>query len=151
MPDRSTSDRPQPVDPGATGPADRLSLTVSVLLIGGFSVGLACFVGNLGDVFDIGKKMTAGFGGPLLAVFILAFFFPRVGSIGVFVGAVAGAGIVIALMYRHPEWFSVWYWPIGFGITMFLATVVSLFFDRGGGGAGSELTYRAVMRKGLKV
>jgi SSS family transporter len=130
---------------------DVLLIRTLVLLIGGFSVGLACFVGNLGDVFDIGKKMTAGFGGPLLAVFILAFFFPRVGSIGVFVGALAGAGIVIALMYRHPEWFSVWYWPIGFGTTMLLATVVSLFFDRGGSGAGAELTYRAVMRKGLKV
>lgn len=35
MQGRSTSDRRQPIDSGATGPADRLSLIISVLLIGG--------------------------------------------------------------------------------------------------------------------
>ena len=35
MPDRSASDRSQPGERAATGPADRLSLTVSALLIGG--------------------------------------------------------------------------------------------------------------------
>ncbi len=45
--------------------------------VGIFAVGLACFVGPLGNVFDIAKKLTAAFGGPLLALFILAFFFKR--------------------------------------------------------------------------
>lgn len=35
MQDRSASDRSQPADPATSGPADRLSLTVSVMLIGG--------------------------------------------------------------------------------------------------------------------
>ena len=124
---------------------DVFLIRLLVFLIGGISVGLACFVGNLGDVFDIGKKMTSGFGGPLLAIFILAFFFPRVGTRGAFTGALIGAAITIFLMYARPDWFSVWFWPIGFGITM----ILGLLF----GGATSStddqpaLTYRQVMRK----
>ena len=119
---------------------DVLLIRLLVLLIGCLSVGLACFVGNLGDVFDIGKKMTSGFGGPLLAIFILAFFFPRVGTRGACIGALAGAAITIFLMYARPDWFSVWFWPIGFGITMLLGVLT--------GGAGEKsLTYRAVMRQ----
>jgi Na+/proline symporter len=129
---------------------DVLLIRMLVLLIGGVSVGLACFVGNLGDVFDIGKKMTAGFGGPLLAVFILAFFFPRARAGGVFVGALAGAGIAIFLMYRHPEWFSVWFWPIGFGVALALAFVLeaawSVVRPRGRDSAEPPLTYWTVIK-----
>ena len=120
---------------------DVFLIRMLVLVIGGISVGLACFVGNLGDVFAIGKKMTAGFGGPLLAVFILAFFVPRAGTRGVFVGALAGAGITIYLMYEMSDWFSVWFWPIGFGISIVLGLVL------GGGRAEEPLTYRRVMRR----
>jgi len=127
---------------------DVLLIRLLVLVIGGVSVGLACFVGNLGDVFDIGKKMTSGFGGPLLAVFVLAFFFPRASSAGVFVGAIAGAGISIYLMYRNPDWFSVWFWPIGFGIALVIEAVLSLFRRGSDGGQSAALTYWAVVRNG---
>lgn len=120
---------------------DVFLIRMLVLVIGGVSVGLACFVGNLGDVFAIGKKMTAGFGGPLLAVFILAFFIPRAGARGVFIGALAGAGITIFLMYAKAEWFSVWFWPIGFGISLVLGLML------GGERAEEPLTYRRVMRR----
>ncbi|MGB0581875.1 MAG: sodium:solute symporter family transporter [Limisphaerales bacterium] len=120
---------------------DVFLIRMLVMLIGGISVGLACFVGNLGDVFAIGKKMTAGFGGPLLAVFILAFFVPRAGTRGVFVGALAGAGITIFLMYAKSEWFSVWFWPIGFGISIVFGILL------GGGRSEEPLTYRGVMKR----
>ncbi len=126
---------------------DILLIRLLVLLIGGISVGLACFVGNLGDVFDIGKKLTAGFGGPLLAVFILAFFFPRASTTGVFVGALAGAGITIFLMYQHPDWFSVWFWPIGFGISLLIEGVLSLAHREKSVDDTESLTYWQVMKR----
>ncbi|WP_417388116.1 sodium:solute symporter family transporter [Gimesia sp.] len=97
-----------------------------VVLIGILSIFLACNVGEMGDVFAIGKKMTAGFGGPLLAVFILALFFKNSTTAGVMTGALSGALITIALMYLAPYWFSVWFWPIGFGLTMLIGLIVSL-------------------------
>lgn len=97
-----------------------------VVLIGILSVFLACNVGEMGDVFAIGKKMTAGFGGPLLAVFVLALFFKNTTTAGVWVGTFVGAVITIALMYLYSDWFSVWYWPIGFGLSLVIGLGVSL-------------------------
>lgn len=96
-----------------------------VVLIGILSIVLACNVGEMGDVFAIGKKVTAGFGGPLLAVFILALFFKNTTTAGVMVGTLSGALITISLMYGASDWFSVWFWPIGFGLTMIIGLVVS--------------------------
>ena len=113
-----------------------------ILLIGGTSVTLACFVGNLGDVFAIGKKMTAAFGGPLLAVFVLALFFRRSTTIGVFTGTFVAAGITLYLMYRYDTWYSVWFWPIGFSLALIIALPLSFF----GAKSDSALTYWKVMR-----
>lgn len=126
---------------------DVLLIRLLVLLIGGVSVGLACFVGDLGDVFDIGKKLTAGFGGPLLAVFILAFFFPRASSPGAFIGAISAAGITMYLMYLHPEWFSVWFWPIGFGLTLLIGIPFGMLRTRNES-ESKPLTYWTVMARG---
>lgn len=123
---------------------DVILIRVLVILIGVISVGLACFVGELGNVFAIAKRMTAAFGGPLLAVFVLALFFKRASIIGVFVGAVLGAGISIALMYAHPDWFAVWFWPIGFGLTMGIALCLSLLTRRRG---MPSLTWLDIMRQ----
>ena len=105
-------------------------IRLSVILIGGISVGLACFVEPLGDVFDIGKKLTAAFGGPLLAIFVLAFFSRRATSLAVFIGALIATGLTLALMYLRYDWFSVWHWPIGFGLSLVLGYLLSWFTPR---------------------
>lgn len=113
-----------------------------VVLIGILSIFLACNVGEMGDVFAIGKKMTAGFGGPLLAVFILALFFKNSTTAGVMTGALAGALITITLMYLASDWFSVWFWPIGFGLTLLIGLAVSLLTSKTGQKSGeTSLTY----------
>ena len=128
-------------------------IRVLVVLIGTISVTLACFVGSLGDVFDIGKKMTAGFGGPLLAVFVLALFVRRVTTFGVFVGTFTAAAATLLLMYFYSEWFSVWFWPIGFGLAILLASGLSWL---GTMTTDSEkgkicLTYWEVMRRSRQL
>ncbi|QDV49953.1 sodium:solute symporter family transporter [Gimesia fumaroli] len=118
-----------------------------VVLIGVLSIVLACNVGEMGDVFAIGKKVTAGFGGPLLAVFILALFFKNSTTAGVLVGTLSGAVITIALMYISSDWFSVWFWPIGFGLTMVIGVLVSLLtVSSGKTSADHPLTYWNVVQ-----
>lgn len=123
-------------------------IRILVVFIGAIAVTLACFVGDLGDVFDIGKKLTSAFGGPLLAVFILAFFSPRVSTRGVFIGVFTATAITIYLMYANPDWFSVWYWPIGFCLALILTWMLSLFLKDPSSAAGAkENTFRAVMAR----
>ena len=127
------------------------AIRILVMVIGAIAVGLACFVGPLGNVFDIGKKLTAAFGGPLLAIFVLAFFSRRVTSLGVMIGILTSTVLTLVLMYKHAEWFlpeggewfSVWYWPIGFGVALILAPLFSLGQTES---SGTQYTWREVMK-----
>ena len=121
-------------------------IRVLVVVIGSISITLACFVGPLGDVFAIAKKTTAAFGGPLLAVFILALFFRGATTRGVFLGALLGAAITMFLMYWCPDWFSVWFWPIGFGLSMAISGTFSLAWPNKGQRHRTALTFWEVMR-----
>jgi Na+/proline symporter len=125
---------------------DVLVIRLLIVTIGAIAVTLACFVGPLGDVFDIGKKLTAAFGGPLLAVFILALFFPRARTEGVFAGALLAVGSTLFLMYQRADWFSVWFWPIGFGLAMIISIVGSLLMRiRRAPSDDKPLTFRNIM------
>lgn len=96
-----------------------------VVVIGALAIILACFVGQLGDVFAVAKKSVGAFAAPLLAVFIMGLFVPRATSFGVFVGTWMGAALTLTLMSVFSDWFAMWFFPIGFfssiGIAMFLS------------------------------
>jgi SSS family solute:Na+ symporter len=117
------------------------SIRLMVLGIGAIAITLACFVGPLGNVFDIGKKLTAAFGGPLLAIFILAFFSRRATSLGVFLSVSISTVLTLYLMYSQ-DWFSVWYWPVGFGSALVLGYVASFLQPA----KPTEFTYFQIMR-----
>tara|TARA_B100000676_G_scaffold46769_5_gene45459 strand:- start:9447 stop:11039 length:1593 start_codon:yes stop_codon:yes gene_type:complete len=102
-------------------------IRIILVIVGAIAVGLACIVGNMGDVFDIGKKLTAAFGGPLLAVFLLALFDKRSNGIGVLISALLATAGTLVLMYTQ-DWFSVWYWPIGFGWALIFGWGISRCF-----------------------
>ncbi len=123
-------------------------IRILVVLIGIIAVTLACMVRNLGDVFTVGKLLTSGFGGPLLAVFVLAFFSPRVSTRGVLVGIFSATALTIYLMIANPHWFAVWFWPIGFSLAMVFTWTLSLFLKDPSSTAGAkENTFRAVMAR----
>ena len=103
---------------------EMLTARILLVLIGASAVTLACFVSQLGDVFAVAKKTTAAFGGPLLAVFILGMFWSRATSVSVFVGTLAGAVFTAVMMERNPEWFSLWFWPLGFCSTLGLSALL---------------------------
>ncbi|MCA9056064.1 MAG: hypothetical protein KDA75_19665, partial [Planctomycetaceae bacterium] len=105
------------------------------------AITLACFVGPLGNVFDIAKKLTAAFGAPLLAIFILAFFSRRVEWVGILISGIVCTILTLVLMYTQ-DWFSMWYWPIGFTSTLVLAYGLSLLRPV----QPTELTYFQIIR-----
>lgn len=112
-----------------------------VVFIGEIAIILACNVKDMGNVFDVGKKLTAAFGGPLLAMFLLALFSKRTNGIGVFLSALISTGLTLVLMYTQ-EWFTVWYWPIGFGMSMILGFIFSLPFTS----PPTEYTFSKIVR-----
>lgn len=117
-----------------------------VCLIGALSVILACFVGTWGDVFTIGKKTTSAFGGPLLAVFVLALFSPRSKTLGVFAGTLVAAAITLVLMTNF-DWFAVWFWPIGFGLSIVLSLILNLVLPKVASDAKTPLTFAEIRRR----
>lgn len=117
-------------------------IRIMVLVIGTIAITLACFVGPLGNVFDIGKKLTSAFGGPLLAIFVLALFSPRATSMGVMFSVIVSTALTLGLMYTQ-NWFSVWYWPIGFGAAWVLGYFASYLQPR----QPTEYTYFRIMKR----
>ena len=126
-------------------PADDLGevrfIRLMVVGIGATAITLACFVGPLGNVFDIGKKLTAAFGGPLLAIFILALFSRRATWLGVLVSISISTVLTLVLMYTQ-DWFSVWYWPVGFGMSLILGYGASFLQPA----RPTEFTFFQIMR-----
>lgn len=109
-----------------TEKGEMLTARILLVLIGSTAVLLACFVSQLGDVFAVAKKTTAAFGGPLLAVFVLGMFTSRVTPVSVFAGTLAGAVFTAFMMERHPDWFSMWFWPLGFFGALLLSFILSV-------------------------
>ena len=121
-------------------------IRILVLVIGAMAITLACFVGPLGNVFDISKKLTAAFGGPLLAIFVLALFSRRATWTAVLLSVVVSTVLTLYLMYTQ-DWFSVWYWPIGFGTAMGLGYLASLLQTA----EPTEFTYFQIMRQSRRL
>lgn len=111
-----------------------------VFFIGAISITLACNVDSMGNVFDIGKKLTAAFGGPLLAIFVLALFSRHTTTAAVLIGVSAATIATLYLMYTM-DWFSVWYWPVGFGLSMVLGYGISMLQPS----PHTELTFFQIM------
>ena len=97
-----------------------------VVTIGAVAIVLACYVGQLGDVFAVAKKSVGAFAAPLLAVFILGLFVPRATSLGVFFGTWIGAALTLYLMYQWSDWFAMWFFPLGFFSSVGIAMLLSL-------------------------
>ena len=132
----------------ATDAGEMRVARVILVIVGAIAIVLACFVGDLGDVFDVAKKTTAAFGGPLLAVFIVGLFMPRATWFGVLLGTFAGAAITVWQMDAHPDWFSLWFWPIGFFSAIGLSMLLSLIpVGKRSSPEGPVLTWSEVMKR----
>jgi SSS family transporter len=122
---------------------------ITNLCFGILGIFIACSVGRLGIVLEIGNKVIQTFTGPILAIYLLGMFSRRARSYGVILGGAVGT--VVALYVAFVSTGITFLWPTVFG---FVATIVvgyvsSLFMPRPEGEKGLELTWRQVMRQPL--
>jgi len=123
---------------GADPSAEVRFIRVLTLILGILATALACVVNRLGPVFDMNKKLNGSFSGPLLAVFVLAFFSRRARTVPVLLAAAIGAGSTAWLISLgeirrlptcltqtgtiSPMWFCVFgflvTWVIGYGASL---------------------------------
>ncbi|MCA9044020.1 MAG: hypothetical protein KDA69_06855, partial [Planctomycetaceae bacterium] len=107
--------------------AELTFIRLLVVIIGAMSIVMACIATLFeDDIFAVAKKLTAAFGGPLLALFLLGLFSRRTTSGAVFLGVTVATVATFILMWTQ-KWFPMWYWPIGFGLAMVLSYLLSLF------------------------
>jgi len=111
-----------------TQAGDMLTARLMVVVIGMIAIGLACFVGELGDVFTVAKKTVGAFAAPLLAMFVLGLFIPRATPTGVFFGTFAGATLTVLFTFSDTfaEWFSMWVFVVGFVSSLVFSFALSL-------------------------
>ena len=141
-------DRLMPQWKPKTEQGEMLTARILLVVIGSAAVILACFVSQLGDVFAVAKKTTAAFGGPLLAVFVLGMFSSRVTPVSVFIGTLVGAAQTAFMMRQYPDWFSMWFWPLGFFGALTLSYVLSVLpVSWNEHNPGSRLTFLNLRRQ----
>jgi Na+/proline symporter len=85
---------------------------VATVFWGCYAIGFANFGRNFGALIEAVNMVGSLFYGGLLGVFVLAFFFRRVGANGAFYGVLAGeAAIFAANLFTHVSF--LWYNVIG--------------------------------------
>jgi Na+/proline symporter len=67
------------------------------LALGAAVTVVACFIGNLGSIFEIANKVINGLGSPLLVLVLLGIYGRRVTARGMFAGGIAGTLLSIVL------------------------------------------------------
>ena len=129
-----------------TEQGEMLTARILVVVIGAIAILLACFVGELGDVFAVAKKTVGAFAAPLLAVFILGLFVSWATTFGVFWGTWLGAGFTFWFTTQFDDWFSMWIFPIGFFTSLGLSLFFSLLTLESRTQRRQSLTFWAVRR-----
>jgi Na+/proline symporter len=85
---------------------------IATVFWGAYAVITAQFAGRLGSLVEAVNVLGSFFYGGLLGVFMLAFFFKRVGARGAFCGVLAGESVIFAL-YFFTDIAFLWYNVIG--------------------------------------
>jgi Na+/proline symporter len=93
--------------------------------------------GSFGALIVTVNMIGSLFYGGMLGVFVLAFFFKRVGSTGAFAGVIAGEAAIFAV-----AWFTkisfLWYNVVGCAVVLLTGLLISLFETPRGLNAGTE-------------
>jgi len=123
---------------------------VATLVLGILVTFLACFVGEMGDVFKISAKLINGFIGPLFGIFMLAMFTRRAHAMPVLIAGILGtaiAGLTIFAEKLGLENFDIGFmWPstLGLVVTFVLGYALSIAIPAPAT-EGEVWTFRTVM------
>ncbi|HEV2864124.1 MAG TPA: hypothetical protein VGX48_24210 [Pyrinomonadaceae bacterium] len=103
-----------------------LSSKLATVFWGLFAVAFAQYAGQLGSLIEAVNRLGSLFYGTILGIFLLAFYFKRVGGTAAFVGALAGELVVLFCFYRTPLAF-LWYNVVGALTVIIVALAVNPF------------------------
>jgi SSS family solute:Na+ symporter len=114
------------------GATDRHYLTASRLFTAfwcGYAILTAQFGANLGSLIEAVNKLGSFFYGGMLGVFVLAFFFPRVGATAAFTAVLAGEAAIFSAA-AFTQIFFLWYNVIGAVVVIVVGNLLSIFLPR---------------------
>jgi SSS family transporter len=103
---------------------------VATVFWGAFAVGFAQYGRNVGALIQAVNIVGSLFYGGLLGVFVLAFFYKRVGPAGAFTGVLAGEAAIFAANFLTKISF-LWFNVIGCLVVVAVGVAVSRTFERG--------------------
>jgi Na+/proline symporter len=103
-----------------------LASRLATVFWGAWAMGTALYAVNLGSLVETVNMLGSLFYGGMLGVFILAFFFPRIGGTAAFAGVVTGE---LAIFAAHAnQWMSfLWYNVLGCAVVLLSAGLYQLF------------------------
>ncbi|MBA3239888.1 MAG: sodium:solute symporter [Acidobacteria bacterium] len=92
-----------------------------------FAIAFAQYAGQLGSLIEAVNRLGSLFYGTILGIFLLAFYFKRVGGTAAFVGAAAGEVVVVACFFFTNIAF-LWYNVVGALVVVAVALAVNPLF-----------------------
>lgn len=98
---------------------------------GVFSIGFAFFAGRLGSLIEAVNILGSLFYGTILGIFMLAFYFPRVGGRAAFLGAIVGEAVVV-YCWLFTKIAYLWWTVVGCVVGVVAALVIQAFLPRDG-------------------
>ncbi|MEO6833464.1 MAG: sodium:solute symporter [Chitinophagaceae bacterium] len=96
---------------------------------GGFCVIVALYAGHLGNLIEAVNILGSLFYGTILGIFLVAFYFKKIGGSAVFVAALIAEAIVCIVAFLNVMAF-LWLNLLGCALVILLATMVQQFFHR---------------------
>ncbi len=111
-------------NPGGADSHFLLASRIATVFWGAYAVATAEFGKNLGALIEAVNILGSLFYGGLLGVFVLAFFFKRVGGTAAFLGVIAGEAAIFATRFLTDITF-LWYNVIGCSVVIATALAVT--------------------------
>jgi SSS family solute:Na+ symporter len=106
-----------------------ISSKLATVFWGLFAVAFAQYAGQLGSLVEAVNRLGSLFYGTLLGIFLLGFYFKRVGGTAAFCGALAGEAAVLYCFFRTPLAF-LWYNVVGALVVVGAALLISQFIGK---------------------
>ena len=106
-----------------------LSSKLATVFWGCFAVAFAQYAGQLGSLVEAVNRLGSLFYGTLLGIFLLGFYFKRVGGTATFLGALAGEAAVLYCFFFTPVAF-LWYNVVGALVVVAAALLLNPFTRR---------------------
>ncbi len=100
---------------------------IYTLIWGIFCIVFAEFATNLGSLIEAVNVLGSWFYGVMLGIFLVAFYFKKVGGNAVFYAAILGEAVVIG-MYKFSQIGWLWLNVIGACVVVFIALMIQMMF-----------------------